>query len=119
MSVLFNGALEGKIGSGKSAKLSLRGSSIGWLSVEEILSGLTLGKVVNKADCGIDEAVMGCGYGLEGVFFVGESVGNDGGTGAVIETKPSFPRPDSETPDPRWAFVGDGLCVPAGGRFKI
>lgn len=75
---------------------------------------------MNKADCGIDIVdVTGYAYGLEGVFFVGESVGNDGGTGAVIETKPSFPPPDSETPDPRRVFVGDGLCVRAGGKFKI
>lgn len=55
---------------------------------------------------------------MQGVFFVGESVGKEGGTGAVIETKPNFPRPDSEALPSRCAFVGDGLWVPAGGRLE-
>lgn len=49
----------------------------------------------------------------KGGFLVGESVVNMGGFGAVIGTKPSF-RPGCEP----WVdspFVGDGLCVPAGG----
>lgn len=45
-----------------------------------------------------------------GVFLVGESVVNMGGTGAEMGTKPSF-RPGCEP----WVgrpFVGDGLCRP-------
>lgn len=54
-------------------------------------SGLTLEKVVNRADCGIDDAVdvelgIGCEYAFKGVFFMGESVVNIGGVGAEIGT---------------------------------
>jgi hypothetical protein len=71
-------------------------------------SGLTLEKVVNKADCGIEDwAYMG-----KGGFLAGESVVNMGGAGAEMGTKPSL-RPGC-APWTGKPFVGDGLCGPDG-----
>jgi len=94
-SVLLKGALLPYEGSGKSAKLSLGRSWAIRFSLGEDPSGLMLENVVNRADCGIDDAgaedEVGCEPPFKGVFLIGESVVNIGGVGAVIGTKPNLP----------------------------
>lgn len=70
ISALFKGTLWPYVGSGKSARFSFGGSFADWLSIGDDFSGFTLGNVVNRADCGIDDVVAraddetGCGYVL-------------------------------------------------------
>ena len=107
-------------GSGKSAKLSLLGSSEDRASFGGFFPRFVVEKVVNKADCGIEDdaaAVAVWWYVKEGRLD-GESVVNAGGGGAVMETNPSFPRPESKLLEPRIGFVGEALCDVAEVEFK-
>jgi hypothetical protein len=78
---------------------------------------LTLGKVVNRADCGIaEDEDVSHGYAVLGVLLAGESVVNFGGAGAVMGMKPSSRRPESDVFSPRGVFMGDGRrALESGG----
>lgn len=97
-------------GSGKSAKLSLLGSSDDCASLGECFPELEVENVVNNADWGMEEEAALWRYPKEGCL-EGESVVNSGAGGAVMGTNPRLPCPENRLLELRATFAGEALCV--------